>query len=308
MSVSLASVCYNALRITGVTTVARRVTNSGVVLCYHNVVGSNHLATASQLGLHMPLATFERQMQWLREHYTVIPLDEFVRRLVRGRSLRGVAAITFDDGYAGVFEHAWPLLRHLGLAATVFIVADAPGRDDGFWWDDPDVLRAYSPEREHRWLTDLQGDQTRIVGAVAPGRAAWQSQRWCRPATWETIAAAATSGTGLQIGVHSTTHRSLPTLTEVDLSREIVASRDVIQRRTGVTPTLFAYPYGHWNDRVRRAVLAAGYRGAFTLAADRQSLKRDPWTIPRLNIPAFIDDAAFDAWTAGLNLRRRLSA
>jgi len=312
MGLSLASVCYNALRITGVTTVARRVTNGGVVLCYHNVVGSTRRAATSPLGLHMPLATFRRQMLWLREHYAVVPLDELVRRLVRGKSLRGVAAITFDDGYAGVFEHAWPLLRQLGLAATVFIVADAPGRPDGFWWDDPDVLRMYSPQREHRWLTQLQGDQTRIVEAVAPGRAAWRTPRWCRPATWETIAAAATSGTegggGLHIGVHSATHRSLPTLTEVDLSREIVASRDLIQRRTGVTPTLFTYPYGHWNDRVRRAVLAAGYRGAFTLAADKQSLKRDPWTVPRLNIPAYIDDAAFEAWTAGLNLRRRASA
>jgi peptidoglycan/xylan/chitin deacetylase (PgdA/CDA1 family) len=308
MGLSLASVCYNALRITGVTTVARRVTNRGLVLCYHNVVGSSSHAATSPLGLHMPLATFQRQMRWLREHYAVVALDEFVRRLTRGTSLRGVAAITFDDGYAGVFEHAWPLLRQLGLPATVFIVADAPERQEGFWWDDPDVLRVYSAEREHRWLTDLQGDQTRIVGAVAPGRLPSQAPRWCRPATWEAIAAAATSATGLQIGVHSATHRSLPTLTEVDLIREIVASRNVIQRRTGVTPTLFTYPYGHWNTRVRRAVLAAGYRGAFTLAADKHSLERDPWTIPRLNIPAYIDDAAFAAWTAGLNLRRGLSA
>ena len=310
MGLSLAAVCYNALRITGVTTVARRVTNGGLVLCYHNVVGPSSPAEPNPLGLHMPLATFQRQMRWLGEHYAVVPLDEFVRRLVRGKSLRGVAAITFDDGYTGVFEHAWPLLRRLGLAATVFIVADAPGRQDGFWWDDPDVLRAYSPEREHRWLTDLQGDQTRIVGSVAPGRAPWQSPRWCQPATWETIAAAAGSetGGGLHIGVHSATHRSLPTLTEVDLSREVVASRDAIQRRTGVTPTLFTYPYGHWNHRVRSAVLAAGYRGAFTLAADKHSLKRDPWTVPRLNIPAYIDDAAFEEWTAGLNLRRRASS
>ncbi|HEV2669820.1 MAG TPA: polysaccharide deacetylase family protein [Gemmatimonadales bacterium] len=300
----LASVCYNALRITGVTTVARRVTNGGLVLCYHNIVGPRSPATASQLGLHMSLANFARQMRWLREHYAVVPLDELVRRLTRGKSLRGVAAITFDDGYAGVFEHAWPVLRHLGLAATVFIVADAPGRVDGFWWDDPDVLRVYSPDREQRWLTDLQGDRTKIVNAVAPGRAPWPPHGWCQPASWETIATAVTAANGLHIGVHSATHRSLPTLSEVDLSREIVASRDVIERYTGVTPTLFTYPYGHWNERVRRAVVTAGYRGAFTLAADKHSLKRDPWTVPRLNIPAYIDDAAFEAWTAGLNLRR----
>ena len=105
MGLSLASVCYNALRITGVTTVARRVTNGGVVLCYHNVVGSTRRAATSPLGLHMPLATFRRQMLWLREHYAVVPLDELVRRLVRGKSLRGVAAIL--QGYHPGFFHAY---------------------------------------------------------------------------------------------------------------------------------------------------------------------------------------------------------
>jgi peptidoglycan/xylan/chitin deacetylase (PgdA/CDA1 family) len=303
VALNLASVCYNALRLTGVTTVARRVTSGGIVLCYHNVVGSNDDGAANTLGLHMPLAAFERQMRWLRDHYTVVPLEELVGRVLRGRSLRGVAAVTFDDGYVGVFEHAWPLLRDLGLSATVFIVADAPGREDGFWWDDPDVLRVYSPDQEQRWLTTHQGDRARIVESVVPTRPPWQPRRWCRPATWETIASAAGSG-GLQFGVHSATHRSLPVLNDADLNREVVESRDVIQRNTGVTPVFFTYPYGLWNDRVRRAVRSAGYRAAFTLAPDNRTTKRDPWTIPRLNVPAGIDDAAFEAWTAGLSLRR----
>ncbi|HWC74416.1 MAG TPA: polysaccharide deacetylase family protein [Gemmatimonadales bacterium] len=307
---SLASLCYNALRFSGVTRVARRVTNGGLVLCYHNVVSSDDGDTGSArgLGLHMPRATFERQMHWLREHYAVVPLDEFVGRLARGKPLRGVAAITFDDGYAGVFAYAWPLLRDLGLPATVFIVADAPGRQEGFWWDDPDVLRAYSRDREQRWLTVLQGDRAKILDAVAPGRAPLPASRFRRPASWNTIATAAASETGLDIGVHSVTHRSLPALDDAALSHEVFDSREVIRRRAGVMPLFFTYPYGHWNDRVRRAVQSAGYRGAFTLAAHKHSAGRDPWTIPRLNIPAHIGDAAFEAWTAGVSLRWRLSA
>ncbi|MGH7521338.1 MAG: polysaccharide deacetylase family protein [Gemmatimonadales bacterium] len=299
----LASLCYNTLRVAGVTKLARQLASGGVVLCYHNVVATMESGTASQLGLHMPLAAFERQMRWLADHYAVVPLEEVVDRVLRGGSLRGVAAITFDDGYAGVFDHAWPLLQKLGLSATVFVVADAPGRNDGFWWDHPDVLRAQTPARHKRWLTALEGDHVAIVHDVAPTRRPWQPPTWSRPAAWQAIADAAASG--LHIGVHSATHRSLPTLTDADLHREVVESRDIIQRRVGVTPMFFAYPYGLWNDRVRRAVQSAGYGAAFTLEADRGVKRTDAWALPRVNVPASIEQAAFEAWAAGLSLRRR---
>lgn len=299
----LASLCYNALRISGVTTLARRLAGDGVVLCYHNVVSNG--SAPSPLGLHMPLATFERQVRWLLKHYAVVPLDEIVSRLLQGRPLRGMAAITFDDGYEGVFEHAWPLLRHLGVPATVFVVADAQAHERGFWWDDPDVLRAYSPDRHDTWLTALRGDRTAIVQSIVPVRAPWQPPDWCRPATWRTIGAAAESG--LQVGVHTVTHRALPALDDAELHRELVESRDTIRDFTGANPPFFAYPYGVWNDRVRRAVQAAGYRAAFTLGAGpaARTTRRDPMTIPRVNVPAGIEDAAFQAWTAGLRPRRQ---
>jgi peptidoglycan/xylan/chitin deacetylase (PgdA/CDA1 family) len=302
----LASLGYNALRLAGVTTLARRLAPNGVVLCYHNVAVASTNGSLDTLGLHMPVSTFERQMRWLMKHYAVVPLEEFVGRALRGVSLRGVAAVTFDDGYTGVFENAWPVLVDLSIPATVFLVADAHGREEGFWWDDPNVLRAYSPERHQQWLTALKGDRSTIIQTVGSARSSWRPPSWCRPAPWRMIAAATGSGAGrLQLGVHSATHRSLPALSSGDLDRELVASRDVIRRHTGLNPVFFAYPYGLWDERTRRAVHSAGYRAAFILAADRRTRKRDPWALPRLIVPAGITDAAFQAWTAGLSLRRR---
>jgi peptidoglycan/xylan/chitin deacetylase (PgdA/CDA1 family) len=260
----------------------------------------------------MPLPAFERQMRWLAQNYDVVPLADHVERALRGGSLRGVAAVTFDDAYRGVFDDAWPLLQALSIPATVFVVADAPGRDEGFWWDDRAVLDAYSPARREHWLTALQGDGATIVNAVAPRppphppAAAYPSPAWCTPATWHAIQAAAAAG--LQLGAHSATHRSLPELDDRALQWEAAESRDIIRRRTGITPEFFAYPYGLWNDRVRQAVRGAGYRAAFTLEDGHRGATVNPWAFPRINVPAGIEDAAFQAWTAGLNLRRRLSA
>ncbi len=70
-------------------------------------------------------------------------LDVLSKRGYRGVSLRALlensleeqkrAAITFDDGYAGVLTRALPLLRARGFSATVFVVSGKlGGRND---WD-----------------------------------------------------------------------------------------------------------------------------------------------------------------------------
>lgn len=300
----LASLCYGALQLSGLTTLMRRISRGGVVLCYHNVVGGNdggHLPHAT-LGLHIPLPTFERQMRWLVRHYTVVPLADLVTALLHGRSLRRTVALTFDDAYAGVFDNALPLLHDLGIPATVFVVAEAPGRDEGFWWDDPRVLRSYSPAQRQRWLTVYRGDRAQIAQALAGEPHSWQPPAWCKPAPWHAIRQAADAG--VDLGAHSATHRSLPALDDRDLRQEIAGSREIIKGRTGVTPEFFTYPYGLWNERVRQTVRAAGYRAAFTLAEAHPAATIDAWTIPRVNVPAGIEDSAFQAWTAGINLQR----
>src|SRR5437762_8840715 len=104
-----ADVYFRSLRTVGVTDLKRRLQDAGLVLCYHNVIGNGD-AEIGDLGLHVPCDRFESHMRWLVERYTVISLRELVGRIISGSSLRSTAAVTFDDGYAGVFEHAFPIL------------------------------------------------------------------------------------------------------------------------------------------------------------------------------------------------------
>lgn len=291
-------VYYRGLRMLGIPAATRRLQNAGRILCYHNVVadGDGGIGAA---GAHMSRTTFERQMRWLAGHHTILPLSEAIARLERGDSLRSVAVIAFDDAYTGVFEHAAPILETLDISATVFVVAEAAGRSAGFWWDQPEIVKATDAESREQWLTDLRGDDQAIVAAVARGERQ-PLPRSHLPAGWDTIRA--WLGNGIDIGVHSATHRCLPTLTDAELDREIVTSRAIVHRETGVWPEFFAYPYGDSDARVRAHVRVACYRAALGLEPGLTGKGADAWCLPRINVPAGISDAAFEAWTAGLQV------
>jgi peptidoglycan/xylan/chitin deacetylase (PgdA/CDA1 family) len=288
--------CYAALRAVGATAMGRRLQRGAVVLCYHNVV-AHERPRAGDPGLHLTRERFERQVRWLARHYDIVSLREVADRVAAGRNLRGVAAMTFDDGYAGVFEHAVPILRALNAPATVFVVADAPATSAEFWWDRPEIVARLGSRTRDRWLTDLRGDGAAILGDGSVGRAATLPPSH-RAADWTTIRASL--GNGIAVGAHSATHRSLPTLTDAELHREIVGSRSVIEDAAGVAPDLFAYPYGLSSARVRALVRAAGYRAGVTVDAGVNGPRADPYALARINVPANISQPAFEAWTAGL--------
>jgi peptidoglycan/xylan/chitin deacetylase (PgdA/CDA1 family) len=290
-----AAIYYDGLRSFGLTAASRRFRDAALILCYHNVVPDGAMGYGDA-GLHLPVGRFEAQMEWLRRHYTVVPLGELVDRVAARKPLESLAAITFDDAYMGVFDHAVPVLRRAHLPATVFVVSEAPDHETGFWWDRPAIVRAANTSIRNDWLHAMRGDAQAINASVSDNTDL-VVPRWCRAANWGTIRASLDGG--IEVGVHSATHRTLPTLSDGELEYEVVGARAMVQQATGAAPQSFAYPYGCWDSRVRAIVRSAGYRAALTLKAGRNRPLADPWALRRLNIPAGISDPAFEAWTAG---------
>lgn len=292
----LASAFYSGLRTTGITAIARRARLGGAILCYHNVVRPT--PATGEPGLHLGVDQFREQLSWLERHYTVIPLRELAQRVRTARPTRGCAAITFDDGYLGVFDLAWPIMRDMGLPATVF-VPTGTAHDQAFWWDRPALVSITTPEQRRRWLTELGGDGTLIGSAVAADEGF--VPRTHRRASWERIARAAREG--CEVGVHTATHRNLTTLTDLELHRETHGSREELRARTGIDARCFSYPYGLFDARVRDAVRRAGFDTAVTLEFGLNDGTSDPLALRRMNVPASISTAAFEAWVAGLRPR-----
>jgi peptidoglycan/xylan/chitin deacetylase (PgdA/CDA1 family) len=290
---------YRGLQASGATALSRCLHDAALILCYHNVVASDDPCGDPEL--HMPVERFERQVRWLMARYEIVSLRELVRRLASRGRLKKVAALTFDDGYAGVYEHAVPLLKALGIPATVFVVADAPEQLDGFWWDHPGVVGSLTPSRRDRWLTRLRGDGRAILAEMDPQCASAICAAH-RPADWTAIKAAAAEG--IDVGAHSASHRALPMLSDAEIDHEVNASRDVIYRATGRWPEFFAYPYGLWDVRSCGAVRRAGYVGGLSLDLGLNDAACDTTCLRRVNVPAGISSSAFEAWAAGFWFRR----
>jgi hypothetical protein len=83
-----------------------------------------------------------------------------------------------------------------------------------------------------------------------------------------------------EIGAHSVTHSPLTGLAERELRREVCESKHMLEDVLGSEVSVFCYPRGHYNRRVRRAVMDAGFRCARTTTEFHLDAGDDPWRMP----------------------------
>lgn len=214
-------------------------------LCYHSV------AAAGPKYLTVTPALFERQLDELaRRGFRTGGLAE-LERLAAGEAIGRTAFLTFDDGFRDNYETVLPLLRERGLRAFVFVL--------------PPLVDAGGPLA---W-PEVAADARRY-------------RREMRSVSWEMLAEMSADGTFV-VGAHTLTHPSLPRLGSARLEEEVAESRRRVGERLGGCEA-FAYPFGHWDERARAAVAAAGFRFAFTLPTSHGQRRARALTIPRVNV------------------------
>ena len=70
-------------------------------------------------------ATLRRDLEYVRRHFNVLPLEEALERLRDGSLPKRAATVTFDDGTRNLLTNAAPVLRELGMPAAVFLASSA---------------------------------------------------------------------------------------------------------------------------------------------------------------------------------------
>ncbi len=174
-------------------------------------------------------------------------------------------ALTFDDGYAELLDHAIPELAQRGWPATIFVV---PGAVDGdVRFDD-----IYRPDRH-------------------PAFIAWDEMRDVERTS------------AVRFEAHSLTHRDLPALDDAAAREEIVGCAEVLTGHLGRPARLYCYPRGYFGEREQRLCAEAGYVAAVGTEYgtnqrpwDRFGLRRtifdglDDRLLMRARIRGFVDE------------------
>jgi peptidoglycan/xylan/chitin deacetylase (PgdA/CDA1 family) len=230
------------------------------IITYHSIDDSGSVISVAP-------STFRRHVAWIAgAGVPVVPISEV---LSEGCS-EGIA-LTFDDGFLNFADVAWPILRAHAMTATVYVVTDRVGRDNG--WD---------------------GDDSRIPLLPLMG--------------WDALGRIADEGA--ELGSHTRTHPNLSLLDPARAVAEIHESRVDLERETGRTPTSFAYPYGSFRPGDVAAVESAGYENAVTtemqIVGERTG---SPYLLPRLDAFYFRTEGLLERWgTPGFRRFVRLRA
>lgn len=96
------------------------------VLMYHNIAEDYPKGAE---GANITPKLFEEHMQGILDRgYTPVFVADYYNSVQRGETLpENPIIITFDDGYLSNYEIAYPILKRLGIPATIFIVTSTVG-------------------------------------------------------------------------------------------------------------------------------------------------------------------------------------
>lgn len=152
-------------------------------------------------------------------------------------------ALTFDDGFADLFQNGLPVLREFGVPAHLFLTTGRVGLDNA--WPSQPRHAPLAPMLDWPQLEALQQGGVFIEG-------------------------------------HTANHPDLRQLSLAELEAEMDAADSLIEERLGRRPEYFAYPYGYHDERARGAARRR-YRAAFSTGLGFINPGQSSDTLPRLD-------------------------
>ncbi len=274
------------------------------ILIYHRVLP---VQDPLRLG-EIDAFDFDRQMQFLSRHFSILPLQDATSQLKAHTLPRRACCITFDDGYADNLTVALPILEKYRLPATVFV---ATGYLDGGRMFNDSVIDAIAksprqvlnlePHGLARYpLTTTEQKQSAIAAIL--GKFKYQSPDQ-RSANVKRLVELAECGPlpddimltsqqvrelarrGVEIGGHTIAHTILTTLDDETASHEMLIGKQKLESLTGKPVTTFAYPNGRphrdYESRHVAMVRKLGFEVAVSTSHGVANAQSDIYQLPR---------------------------
>ena len=288
-----------------------------IVLAYHDICGADD-ELRSWLRIHQ--TSFDAQLCRLKEFCNFITPCALFDPAIQC-SDRPNLLLTFDDGYAGNYRYALPILEKHRISALFFIATANIESGDLFWFDKLVIpiqagqidyldlrckgLNEYrfrsADHTEQRWM-DVQRLLEDVKSLGNPDSPKVQAvinhftERYrdliathaeaFRPLMPKELTAMAQHPL-CHIGSHSHHHWIMTAMEPDKLVDNLQRSKRLLETLTKSTIDHLAFPNGDANLLVRRMLAKSGYSWGYTTTPGLVHAKTDRYQIPRSMIGAF---------------------
>ena len=291
-----------------------------LVLMYHRILPlDDKRSLTEEPGMTVAPETFRQHINLLKHYFNIIKLSDWIQLKPDDKELPSRnCAITFDDGWVDNFEFAFPILKESNVPATIFLVSDMIGANEVFWperltrlittissrypqhWSHPvlewlqknpinyrlsDTLptreelsaliacaKIYSDQEIHDRLTHIENVLQLATGNHPPSLLNWQQ-----------VTEMVNSGL-VEIGSHTCHHVRLNEHTPNEILRkEIIDSKDIIEKHIGQKVKTFCFPNGDFSPE-SLALVKQNYVGAVTTKSGWNSADADNHMLQRIGI------------------------
>jgi len=277
-----------------------------MILLYHLIFPDSTPSTAWNAGNILRLSSFQKQMLWLKRHFTIVPLSEYTAQVKSNPAYsKNHFALTFDDGYHQVFDLVSPFLIQQGIPATFFVTSSHLQDNRLLWFV---YLNALSSENVYQSL-EIDGNILPLTDAKSK-YSTWKrlihlarlgqdplgfvqkiSRKYPLPEavlrkyaglTLEQLASFGKTDL-LTLGGHTHSHPYLDQLPASGQEEQMRINKTILEEASGKPVHYFAYTGGIYNPDSIQAVKRVGFQAA--LAVRPLRLGADPLLeLPRTGV------------------------
>ena len=285
-------VCW-LVRALGLCWLARKLTGRGVlIIAWHGVsLRDEHERFRS---LFIAPETFQRRLEFLARHYSIVSLDEAAAQLSAGSIRPGQVVLTFDDGFYNFLVAAAPILRRFGVPATAFVVSshmvsqqpipnlvirdailstvreeitlEICGLEGTYSLRDIENRERFKKlVLRHLRGLNREGDARLSFASLICEHLDVDYDDLCRRRVWHSLSPAevrSLSDGGFSIQLHTHTHSNLVDLLDEPrrLLEEVTTCRRLLEETTRREAAHLCYPSGRWTKDVLAVLSGLGLK------------------------------------------------
>lgn len=176
--------------------------------------------------------------------------------------------ITMDDGYESNYQYAYPILKELGMKATIYVIGSQLRENNLTPRPPKEIPRLSWEQAREMYRSGVMEIQSHTYDLHYKGHINGNKKR------------AAIRGP-IIINGHLETNAEYEKRVESDLRK----NKLLIEEKVGNTVVSLAYPYGAFSDKSEKLVKKAGYHMSFSIKEGLNIKEAGPFLLHRINIP-----------------------